>query len=96
MAVLKLNKGDEVRFKNGLLLYYQGPNNSTSGWFKENEGSTKQPKLYKNIIKINGKLLEVKINKPIPKLTAKKYLNNKLDVDGIPEFGTFSMDNKIV
>lgn len=71
----KLSKGDEVRFKNGLTLYYVGPYNgdNTKGWFKETHGSTNQPKYYRNIVAIKGKPINEQ------KMEFKKLLKEELE-----------------
>ena len=66
----KLSKGDEVRFKNGLILYYVGPKDSITGWFKENHGSTNTVKQYKYIEKIQGRPINEQ------KMEFKKLLKN--------------------
>lgn len=74
----KLTKGDQVLFQvwNGKpqTLYFDKPFNEKQGFFKDEQQGGPYRKDYKNIIKINGKVVnEIKINKPLDLVKGNKY-----------------------
>lgn len=61
----KLNTGDQVRFKDGFISYFMKHKDDKSGWFSETASSTPSPKLYKNIMYIQGKPINEGVKKII-------------------------------
>jgi len=71
----KLTKGDQIRFRDNTVMCFEKPLNPTQGLFFNKAGIGNNRRDYKNIISINGKLLEIKVNNPIitPDTVIKKY-----------------------
>ena len=66
----KLSKGDQVRFKDNTLLWFDKPFNPTQGFFKNENGGLYR-KNYNNIMKIQGK--------PIQEMDLKSILKEEID-----------------
>ena len=99
----KLKSYSKITKLNGkpLTLYFKKSLNDKQGFFTDEQGGGPYKKDYKNIIKINGKVInEIKVNKPTGRLEAKIDKNGDMgilvDAEKLPTYGRFNNDKSKV